>query len=118
MKKKRVLICGSRNWTNRVSIEEQIRKLPPGVIVIHGGCRGADIIAGDIAKKYGFAVEVYKANWNRFGLSAGPLRNLLMLDLKPIKVLAFTENIHTSIGTRHTVTEALRRDISVQVISQ
>ena len=42
----KVLVCGSRKWLEQKPIERELRKLPPGTIVVHGACRGADNIAG------------------------------------------------------------------------
>ncbi len=40
--KKRVIICGSRDWTDKQLISEEIQKLNPKEIqaVLEGGCRG------------------------------------------------------------------------------
>jgi hypothetical protein len=93
--------------------------LPLSTEIIHGGCRGADIIAGEEAKKIGLAVREFPADWS-VGPAAGPIRNRLMLDeLKDGDlVLAFHPNIKASKGTADTVREATRRGIKVLVISE
>lgn len=63
-------------------IERELRKLPPGTIVVHGGAKGADNIAGYVAKKLGFQVREYQANWFRYGKGAGPVRNRGMLKME------------------------------------
>lgn len=54
----RVIVCGSRDWTDYKTIEEEIQKLPKDSVI---GCRGADDIAHEIASKNGFQTEVYYA---------------------------------------------------------
>ncbi len=74
---------------------------------------GADPIAHNVAVGLGWNVEPYPADWERHGRRAGHLRNLAMLDYPPDLVLAFWDG--QSPGTRHTITEARRRGIPVEV---
>ena len=85
----RALVCGSRRWTDRPLIERTLRAYGPALIV-HGAARGADQIAGDVAEQLGWPVEAHPADWRRHGRSAGPRRNLAMLDTHPTLVIAFT----------------------------
>lgn len=72
---------GSRNWMAQGPIEQVMRQLPPGTIVVHGGARGVDNIAGYVAQLLGFEVRVYPALANgRKWPEAGILRNQEMLD--------------------------------------
>lgn len=45
------------------------------IAVIHGGARGADWLAGEVAKALGYQVFVFHAGWEGLGKSAGPIRN-------------------------------------------
>jgi len=112
----KVLVCGDREWVDRKSVYDRLRGLPVGALVIHGGCRGADEIAGACAKQLGFLVQVFPALWSSYGRAAGPIRNRQMLDEKPDLVLAFHSDLKRSKGTRDTVREAERRGIPVEVI--
>lgn len=39
----KILVCGSRVWTNRAAIERELRKLGSGLVVVHGAhWQGAD----------------------------------------------------------------------------
>jgi len=76
----KVLVSGSRKWLAQIPIEQRLRKLPPGTTVIHGGQRGVDQIAADVAKRLGFTVREYLAEAHgRKWPEAGPLRNREML---------------------------------------
>ena len=87
-----ILVCGSREWTNRDSIAKALSEFDPDeTTVIHGDCRGADRHGADIAARMGFAVRAYPAKWKELGRKAGVVRNQQMLDDgKPDLVLAFT----------------------------
>ena len=113
----KVLVCGSRRWLAQGPIERELRKLPPGTVVVHGAAAGADNIAGYVAKDIlGFEVRAYPADWDRYKGGAGPIRNGQMLkrehpdaDGEYIdKVLAFHEDPELGKGTRHMVALARR----------
>ena len=113
----RVLVCGGREWTDHTAIMQRLALIGPGNTVVHGACRGADTLAGAVAHILGMEVEEYPADWSRHGKKAGILRNLQMLDTNPDLVIAFHEHLGESKGTGHTVMEARRRGIPVEVIS-
>ena len=102
----KVLVTGDREWDDFETTLVELEKLPSGSIIIHGGCRGADTIAGEIAKALGFTVRVYPADWARYGRGGGVVRNRQMLKEEnlpgePIDlVLGFHKNIKESRGTR------------------
>lgn len=113
----RVLVCGSRDWTDKAAIEKELRLLPAGSVVIHGDCRGADRIAGQIAQSLGLEVEAFPADWETHGKAAGPLRNRQMLaEGRPDTVLAFHEHLEASRGTADMVKKARAARIQVKVV--
>lgn len=110
----KILICGSRNWTDTWPIFEVIDNLSSGSILITGGCRGADLIAQELAEerkeiKHDLDIEVFYAKWDIYGKRAGPMRNLEMLEQKPDIVYAFP--LDDSKGTYFTTGEAKKRGI-------
>ena len=114
----RVLICGDRNWGDYEAIDNFVKNLPKGSVIIQGMCRGADLMARKAGLKYGFKVEDYSANWNRYGNAAGPIRNKQMLDEgKPDTVIAFHENVFRSTGTRDMLKQADKRGIPFQILT-
>jgi hypothetical protein len=113
-----VLVCGDRNWTNRICIEQRLAMLSKNSVIIHGAARGADTIAGEIAKELGLAVRAFPADWDRHGRAAGPIRNRQMLDEKPDLVIAFHNDLHKSKGTKDTLLEANRRNICTEIVKE
>lgn len=114
----KILVCGDRNWTNERVIKDFIEKLPDDVIIIHGNCRGADLIAGKYSLNRGLTVITYPADWERYGKSAGPIRNKEMLDEEPHLVIAFHNNIEKSKGTKNMIEQAKKANINVFVINE
>lgn len=93
----RVVVTGSRDWTDWRTILRVLGKLRARaeqegrtVRLAHGGARGADSIADAVGKVMGFDVDPYPADWVRRGRQAGPVRNSEMLVAEdPDEVLAF-----------------------------
>lgn len=111
----RVLVCGSRAWGDRRLIHEVLRSFGPGTVVIHGGARGADKLAGIVAKALGFKVEVYPADWKKYGAAAGPIRNVQMIrDGKPTRVVAFFMSSCSCLGTQNMVNRARAAGLPVE----
>lgn len=110
-----VLVCGSRDWNDEDTIAECIRGLAweRHCRILHGAARGADRIASAAAEFYGCEVQAFPADWDRYGKRAGILRNLQMFDERPDLVIAFQRN--ASRGTQHTISEAKKRGIPVEV---
>ena len=75
------IIAGSRGLTDYEKIEPLIdsyfNKEKP-FVVICGCAKGIDSIGRQWADKHGIAVEEYPANWNKYGKSAGYIRNKQM----------------------------------------
>ena len=110
----KILVCGDRHWSNVSSIERELQKFSGDVIIIHGAARGADSIAGNVAKGLGFKVEAYPAKWDKLGIAAGPIRNVQMLEEgKPDLVLAFHPDLNKSRGTSHMVKIARKAGVKV-----
>ncbi len=94
----KVLVTGSRDWSDRAAIEAGFDAVSPE-LVVHGDAMGADSVAHAVATGRGIDVVRCPANWNGRGKAAGMHRNRLMFDLvQPDVVLAFP--LPQSIGTR------------------
>lgn len=124
-KELRVLICGSRDWTDKRRIGRYLDELlaaeglePQQLVVIHGGCKGADHHAGMEAKGRCCQVLEFPANWVKFGLSAGPKRNQQMLtEGKPDRIVAFHPDLDSSKGTKDMVARAKFYGVPVEIIT-
>lgn len=113
----RVVVCGSRDWEDpgvvRVKITEKLASLSKDTEIVTGGARGVDSWTDAIARSLGLPTTVMPADWDKFGRAAGRIRNIAMLDTNPDLVMAFWDG--SSRGTKHTIDEAMKRNISVEV---
>lgn len=105
----RVMITGWRDFNDRELMRYVLSQLPKDAVIIEGEARGADTIAREVAEELGLTVEKYPADWNKYGRSAGPIRNREMLDADIDMVLAFHYDFRASRGTADAVRESLRR---------
>lgn len=84
---KRVVIAGCRNYFDYAQAKKYIdlclknTRKQFTIIIISGGCRGADMIGLRYATENNMTFEVYNADWIHFGKAAGPLRNRHMAEV-------------------------------------
>jgi hypothetical protein len=83
------------------------------VTVVHGAARGADTIAGELARGFGMKVEIHPANWEEYHRAAGPIRNQEMVDLGADICLAFL--MPNSKGTADCIRRARKARIKVKI---
>lgn len=113
----RVLVCGSRYYTDYRKVLEQLRKLNVK-LVISGACRGADSLAVKAARTCGIPYVEFPAEWERFGKSAGPVRNVQMMkEGKPDFVLVFHPNIDSSKGSKHMLSLVKKAGVPFLVVA-
>lgn len=109
----RVLVCGGRDYTNYKRLNQVLdihNIATPFTVVIEGDAKGADRLAGQWARDRKIPLEVYPAEWKKYGNSAGPIRNQRMLEQgKPDLVIAF----HGSSGTANMISKAKAAGIKV-----
>lgn len=116
---RRIIICGSRGWHDREAISDRLTQLvfdfaPDYPVIVHGGARGADQIAGEEALKHGLLVEVHKPDYDRYKKGAPFVRNKAMASLGGDLCLAFHDGRST--GTLDMIKQAQAHGIPVEVI--
>jgi hypothetical protein len=112
----RLIIAGSRAFTDYSVLIDNIKKYgihDMDVTVLSGGARGADKLGERFANEYNKKLELYPAQWDRFGRSAGYQRNVQMAD-NATHLLAFWDG--TSPGTRHMINIAKQRGLNVAIV--
>lgn len=84
---KRIVVAGCRDYENyreaKAYIDFCISKIRKNytLIFVSGGCKGADMLGERYAKENGFKIERYIADWEKYGKSAGPKRNMQMAEI-------------------------------------
>ena len=102
----RMIIAGGRDFTDTDSAADYLiklveeNKIPDTPTIISGGARGADKVGENLAKMFDLPLEIYPADWNTYGKSAGYRRNTQMADTADVLV-AFWDK--SSKGTEHMI---------------
>lgn len=113
----RVLVCGGRTFSDWPWLYEELNKIhakTPITMVIHGAARGADAQAGAWARDVAIPCLSVPAQWDRYGKSAGFIRNAQMLTYDPDLVVAFPGGS----GTSNMISKANGKGIPVVLISR
>jgi hypothetical protein len=110
---RRVLVTGSRTWTDKSVIRAALRgQYAPGAVLVSGACpRGADAIAERAWTQLGGTIERHPAEW-RTGRGAGFARNAAMTAAGADICLAFIRD--ASPGATHTAALAEQAGIPVR----
>jgi hypothetical protein len=99
-----LLICGSRRFNNFKVFSEGMNVITAkwGIPseVVSGGAPGTDTLAMEWAMWSKIPMGTFPAEWEKFGRSAGPKRNTIMVK-KANKVVAFVDD--QSVGTWDTI---------------
>lgn len=110
----RVLVCGSRDWTDGRLIRSVLAGVEGMSVVITGYARGADMLAVEAANEWGLPLQSYPAEWDSESRAAGPIRNARMLrEGRPDRVIAFSDHLSTSKGTLDMVRRSLAAGVPV-----
>ena len=112
----RVLVCGSRQWSNRATIRSWLTKLKDFGYdtLVEGEAVGADSIAREEGEALGLTILSFPANWAKFGRAAGYIRNSqMLLEGQPNLVIYFSLNLEASKGTKNMVEQATKAGVPV-----
>lgn len=77
-----VAVTGGRDYANREHVWRTLDEIHAERtidLLVTGGCRGADRLAGKWADAHGVCVAEFTPNWAKYGRAAGPRRNEWML---------------------------------------
>lgn len=72
----RTIVAGSRTVTDYDLVASTIVEATwPITVIISGGARGVDELGEAYAYLHKIPLEVFNANWNKYGRAAGHMRN-------------------------------------------
>lgn len=106
-------IVGSRDFTDYGLLCDIILPLCPSSIV-SGGAKGADSLAVSFAKDSSLPFIVFEADWDRFGRTAGPIRNREIVGNSDILVAFWNGE---SRGTLSSLKWAFEMDVPTIIVN-
>ena len=123
----KILVCGGRYYGTKIdptgmhipddealdflfnTLEDYYLKYP-NLTIIQGGAKGADSLAKRWAEHRNVPCITFAAEWARYGISAGTIRNAKMLEeSKPDLVVAFKGKA----GTKDMISRAIKKGVPV-----
>ena len=86
--KKSIMIVGTRTYEDYKAFKSKVDEwlnynvnLNEDIIeIVSGGARGVDSLAERLANEENFLLKIFPADWNKYGKSAGPIRNRQMVE--------------------------------------
>lgn len=115
----RVIIAGSRNFDNYEFLKQKVDHLLSNVAADHevhivcGGARGADTLGAQYARERGYIVDLFPADWDKYGKSAGYRRNVQMAE-NADAVIVFWDG--SSRGSKHMIEIANQRKLPCRIV--
>jgi len=113
----KVIIAGGRDFNNYELLKvrcDNILSKQNEIIIVSGGAKGADSLGERYANDKGYSLEIYPAEWDKYGKSAGYKRNVLMSE-NADSLIAFWDG--KSRGTKHMIDIATKNGLNVRVIN-
>lgn len=112
----RTIIAGTRTATERHTFIGIMSCpwLENVTVVLSGMAPGADTHGATEARRHGFTVEEYPADWKTHGKAAGPIRNQQMVDRADALIAVWDGK---SSGTADVIAKAKARGLKVHVFN-
>ena len=114
-----LLVSGGRDFNNYQLLKEKLNyylsnKNKEDIIILSGHAKGTDTLAEYYASETGIKLEIFPANWDEYGKSAGFIRNAEMIN-KADALIAFWDG--KSKGTKHAIDLAKKKNIRVVIVN-
>jgi hypothetical protein len=113
----KIIIAGSRNFNDYNLLKSSCDNLLTqftNIEIVSGTAQGADKLGERYAGEKGYVIKQFPANWDKFGKSAGYIRNDEMAKYSDM-LIAFWDG--TSKGTKHMIDLANKRGIKVEIVN-
>jgi len=109
----RVGIVGYRNFNDYEKFKTFLLQIDLKITtIISGGCSGTDTLAEKYANESNIPIIIHYPEWNKYGKSAGPIRNKKIVDDSEF-IIAFVSS--NSKGTFDTIKKAKEKSIPIQI---
>ncbi len=112
-----VIIAGSRNFNDYDLLKSKclyyLQNKLSNITIISGIANGADKLGERFAKEYNLSIKQYPADWNKYGKSAGYLRNIEMAE-NAHAVIVFWDG--KSKGTKHMIDISKKYNLLLKIV--
>ena len=112
----KVIIAGGRDFNNYELLKERcdyFLQNQTDIEIVSGNANGADKLGEQYAIEKNYSLKIFKAEWDKYGKSAGMIRNTEMSNYGDT-LIAFWDG--KSKGTASMIALAKRQQLKLQVI--
>ena len=116
----KIVIAGCRYYNNYNEAKEYIdfciREIKKNntIVILSGGCKGADAIGERYAIENGYEIRKFVANWDKYGKAAGPIRNEQMA-IEADYIICFWD--YKSRGTKSTINLCKKYNVNCKIVN-
>lgn len=116
-----VTVAGPRDYTSKEFVDKMLEEILSDILakdvlpihIVEGGAYGVDALAKLYALQNKLPYTEVKADWDKYGRSAGPRRNQKMAEMSDYCIVFYKGTR----GSTSMITEALKQNVPVYVIS-
>lgn len=116
----KVIVAGSRGFSNYKLLKETCnstlreKRKTHNVVIISGHAKGADTLGEMYANEEKLDLEIFPADWKKYGKSAGFRRNEQMAEFADALIAFWDGKSH---GTEHMIKIAEEKGMKVKVVN-
>jgi hypothetical protein len=113
----KLIVAGGRDFNDYDLLKSKLDKLlqnKTDVEIVCGKARGADSLGERYGKEMGYPIKEFPANWNKYGKSAGYIRNKEMAEYADGCVCFWDGK---SKGTGHMIDLAKEKNLDLRVVN-
>ena len=109
----RVIIAGGRDIEEYQYVLDAVTNSDFEIsTIISGGARGVDTLGERYAKESKIPLEIYEADWKKYGRAAGPIRNEQMAEVADALIAIWDGK---STGTMNMIDQAPTKGLHVYI---
>jgi len=115
---KRIIIAGGRDFNDYEYLSKSVDDFInenfqcETITIVSGNARGADKLGERYARKRGYIVEKYPADWDKYGKAAGFINNEQMISVSDGAIMFWDGS---SRGTKHSIELARKKGLICDV---
>lgn len=118
----KIIVAGSRTFSDFALLCRKMDAITKNLdkkklTIVSGHCQGADLLGEEWATLRMVKYEVFRADWDKYGKAAGPIRNQEMVDsCTPGKDAAIFFDCQKGSGTEDCLKKARKRGLKIRII--
>jgi len=114
----KVIIAGSRDFNDYKLLETKVHEILSGIPIedteiVSGTARGADKLGERLAEQYNLKLTKFPAKWDKYGRSAGYIRNAEMAKYADMCIVFWDGK---SKGSEHMIDLAQKNGLELHVV--